>query len=63
MVTGSIPEVGMSIFQELTPYPRGYEYFPGSSQATNWFRCLGSTEFSLSCYAYCPRAVSVTTLG
>ena len=25
---------GMSIIQELTPYPRGYEYFPGSGQAT-----------------------------
>ena len=41
---------GMSIFQELTPYPRGYEYFPGSGQATNWlmYGCLGSTGFSLS---------------
>ena len=25
----------MSIIQGLTPYPRGYEYFPGSGQATN----------------------------
>ena len=41
---------GMSIFQELTPYPRGYEYFPGSGQATNWlmYGCLGSTGFSVS---------------
>ena len=44
-----VHHTGMSIIQELTPYPHGY--FPGSSQATNcWlmYGSLGGTGFSLS---------------
>ena len=52
--------MGMSIIQELTPYLRGYEYFPGSGQATNAASAV--RDFPSVVSAYRPRAAPSLTL-